>query len=180
MKNNKGFTLVEILAMLVILGLLMAVAIPNISGILNNNRKNAYRSDATNMVDTAKIKVAKGNVKKPAQGKCVIMTLAYLDQAENIVEGPYGGDYLPYYSFVILRRKDNKYEYYARLVEQIKENSYYGIALGTVTEINQEGSESVNKINEADLYDLEHATLDSLAGGLTPLCPAGSITYFYK
>ena len=50
----------------------MAVAIPNISGILNNNRKNAYKSDATRMVDTAKMKVAKGNVKKcsPQQKIC--------------------------------------------------------------------------------------------------------------
>ena len=104
MRNNKGFTLVEILAMLVVLGILMAVAIPNISGILNNNRKNGYKSDATRMVDTAKMKVAKGNVKKPAKNKCVVLALTYLNDSEDIVKGPNGGLYLEYESFVIIKR----------------------------------------------------------------------------
>ena len=36
--NRKGFTMIELLAALVILGLLMAVAAPNIMGVLNKNR----------------------------------------------------------------------------------------------------------------------------------------------
>ena len=40
MKNNKGFTLVELLAMLVVLGILIGVAIPNIVGMVENQRIN--------------------------------------------------------------------------------------------------------------------------------------------
>ena len=38
--KNRGFTLVELLAMLVVLGILMAVTIPNITGILNQSKEN--------------------------------------------------------------------------------------------------------------------------------------------
>ena len=46
MNKKNGFTLVELLAMLTVLGILMVVTIPNISKILNNNRVNKYKMDA--------------------------------------------------------------------------------------------------------------------------------------
>ncbi len=179
MKNQKGFTLVEILAMLVILGLLMAVAIPNISGILTNNRMNVYRSDATKMVDTAKMKVAKGSVKKPAKDKCVIMTLSYLNDSEDITKGPNGQDYYQYDSFVILKRENNKYVYYARIVEQARGGDY-GINLDTVDNINKEGSTSIGDITSLiGLTGTE--TNDAMAArSVTDKCPAGSIVGYYK
>ena len=42
MKNNKGFTLVELLAMLVVLGILIGISVPNITGILNQQRETAF------------------------------------------------------------------------------------------------------------------------------------------
>ena len=36
--NNKGFTLVELLAAMVILAAIMVIAVPNIMGILNNSK----------------------------------------------------------------------------------------------------------------------------------------------
>ena len=38
-KNNKGFTLVELLAVIVILGLLMAIAIPSVTKYITQSRK---------------------------------------------------------------------------------------------------------------------------------------------
>lgn len=46
MKNNKGFTLVEILAMLLVLGIIVAITIPNITGILSGQKENVYIEDA--------------------------------------------------------------------------------------------------------------------------------------
>ena len=38
MKNKKGFTMVELLAVIVILGILMGVALPKVLGLLDSNK----------------------------------------------------------------------------------------------------------------------------------------------
>ena len=58
MKNNKGFTLVELLAMLVVLGILMAITVPNISGILSQQKETAFIEDASKLINTAKMKMS--------------------------------------------------------------------------------------------------------------------------
>ena len=78
MKKN-GFTFVELLTMLAVLGILMLIAIPNINGILKNQRLNMIKGDATNMVETAKIKSRKERLlTKPKSGECIIFALNYL------------------------------------------------------------------------------------------------------
>lgn len=42
MRNNKGFTLVELLAVIIILGLLMVIATPSITKYINNARVKTY------------------------------------------------------------------------------------------------------------------------------------------
>ena len=42
MKNNKGFTLVELLAVIVIMGILMMVAIPSVTRTIENSRKDTF------------------------------------------------------------------------------------------------------------------------------------------
>ena len=41
-KNNKGFTLVELLAVIVIMGILMMVAIPAVTRTIENSRKDTF------------------------------------------------------------------------------------------------------------------------------------------
>lgn len=54
-KNNKGFTLVEVLAVMVILGILALIAVPAIGGIIENSREDAFRSTAQNIVASAQL-----------------------------------------------------------------------------------------------------------------------------
>ena len=42
MKNNKGFTLVELLAVIVIMGILMMIAIPSITKTIEKSRKDSF------------------------------------------------------------------------------------------------------------------------------------------
>lgn len=120
MKKN-GFTLVELLAMLVVLGIIMVIAIPNISGMLANQKLAALKNDANSMVESAKMKVAKDRLMaKPSEGECIGFSLNYLDDTDSIVKGPNGGDYDKFDSVVVYTRKNNKYVYYVRLVEEYK------------------------------------------------------------
>jgi prepilin-type N-terminal cleavage/methylation domain-containing protein len=57
MKNEKGFTLVELLAVIVILGILMVIAIPAVSNYINDSRKNVYISTAKEYVKEAEKKI---------------------------------------------------------------------------------------------------------------------------
>ena len=45
LKAKKGFTLVELLAVIVILAIILAIAVPSITGMINNTRKSAFESD---------------------------------------------------------------------------------------------------------------------------------------
>ena len=123
MKNNKGFTLVELLAMLVVLGIIMTIAVPNITGIMKNNRLNGFKDDAKQMIERTNIMVSKTkSIKKPQSGECLIFTLDYLNTNDDLTAGPNGGLYEQEESFVIYKRDGQKYVHYVRLIEDVDSN----------------------------------------------------------
>ena len=56
-KNIKGFTLLEILAVIIILGVLLIIAVPSISNYINDSRKEAYIATAKEYIKEAQKKV---------------------------------------------------------------------------------------------------------------------------
>lgn len=55
LKNEKGLTLVELLAVIVILGIIAAIAVPSIGKIIENTRYNAVKADAINALNAANL-----------------------------------------------------------------------------------------------------------------------------
>ena len=51
--NKKGFTLVELLAVIVVLAIVMALAVISISNVINDARKNTFVTDALSFLDGA-------------------------------------------------------------------------------------------------------------------------------
>lgn len=61
LKSEKGFTLIELLAVIVILAIIAAIAIPAIGNIIKNSRIDAIKSDATQVLEAAKLYEASNN-----------------------------------------------------------------------------------------------------------------------
>ncbi len=59
MKNNKGFTLVELLATIAIMGMIMMLVTPSIVNLQNNNKKKKFEYYGKTLVEAAKLYVQK-------------------------------------------------------------------------------------------------------------------------
>ena len=57
LKNQKGMTLVELLAVMVIIGIIAAISIPAIGNLMENSRKDAHISNAQALQEAARLYV---------------------------------------------------------------------------------------------------------------------------
>ena len=187
--NRKGFTLVELLAMLVVLGILMGIAIPNISGILTNNKLNVMKADANKMVDTASMKFSKlGRSQRPKDNECLIYALNYLNDSGDINTGPNGGEYLQFDSFIVISRvshaavEGDSFSYYIRLIER-KNSKYLGMNFVERSALSQGSTNLTGEITvpaDQQLSSDKQESLDALARipKIQELCSAGVIDYY--
>lgn len=53
--NQKGLTLIELLAIIVILGIIAAIAVPAVGNIIDNSRKDAHIANALSLISAAKL-----------------------------------------------------------------------------------------------------------------------------
>lgn len=60
LKNQRGFTLVELLAVIVILGIIAAIAVPSIGNIIEKSKIDAVKSDAIQLINAARLYEAGG------------------------------------------------------------------------------------------------------------------------
>lgn len=108
-KRGLAFTLIELLAVIVILGILMLVAIPSVTNYINNSRKSAYIDTAnqyikgvTVLVNSGALDVYDTNVTYYIPSTCVAL--------ETGGESPYGGKFSP--AYVLVTYNNDSYNYY--------------------------------------------------------------------
>ena len=85
LKNQKGLTLIELLAVIVILAIIAAIAIPAIGNIIENSRYNAVKADAINVLNAANIYFTDNpEVPGPIEVKAHLIENKYLETAGKI------------------------------------------------------------------------------------------------
>ena len=165
--NRKGFTLVELIAMLVVLGVLMAIAIPNISGIIKSNRESIGIEDINKMVRNANQKMETKKARFPAINKCVVMSLRYINNNDDFKEGLNGGQYDEMESVIVITKKkvagssvSSKYKYYIRLVEKKNSLTYVidMVDYDVFTKNPEDYTSKATNFTDADKFNLKTST----------------------
>ncbi len=113
--NKKGFTLVELLGVIIILSIIMLIAIPNITSILNKSKNDTYLTDARKLITQAEYLIRSSKVDKPASNQLLKITLSYLG-TKDVSKDSDGNSYSLTDSYVVVVRKDGYLEYYVQLV----------------------------------------------------------------
>lgn len=143
-RNEKGMTLIELLAVIVILAIIALFAIPAISNIISNSKSKAILSDAAIIIKAAKTAVAEGQctTKHPRDLKCDEKVLEqYVEQTNHkLVEGD---KVLRYYS-----PEEKKDIYSIQFSEFNKLNDKYSDLL---KDASVPGGEDIDEATEEDI-----------------------------
>lgn len=154
-KNNLGFTMIELLAAIVVLGILMMSAVPMVINVMNEQKRDLYIQDALRLASNAEYKLRSDNkLDIPARGACIAINLTYMDN-NAFEKAPYGGEYDRLSSFVVAHRNTRaeqddsgeEYKFYVRLVEKTESGSYRGVNLINYNNLHKSGARDMYVVN---------------------------------
>lgn len=110
MKNKKGFTLVELLAVIVILGVLLMIAVPAVQNVIKKTKNNATQKQAELFIDAAK----KMAIIDEATSDMVIYKLRDLDSSVDTNR---------FTGMVVALKENGSYKYYIYLNDSVNKKT---------------------------------------------------------
>lgn len=114
MKNKKGFTLIEVLAILVILAVILSIIIPTTLGIVSDSKSNLNSSQQKQLENAARMWYLDSNVNLEVDESCKIsikdiVDLEYLES--NDVLDPKTGETMQGYIVITNGKEQYSYKY---------------------------------------------------------------------
>ena len=96
--NKKGFTLVELLAVIALLALLTGIAVPNIISTINNNKRQTFLVDAKRMISKAQNllssnKTDRDNIKTSTSNYQIVYNFSRLNSKGEFATDSDGSSY---------------------------------------------------------------------------------------
>lgn len=85
--NQKGLTLIELLAVIVILAIVAAIAVPAIGNVIENSRYKAVKADAVNVINAANLYYTENPSETAAVKVSDLTSKKFLDSAGKIPAG---------------------------------------------------------------------------------------------
>ncbi|MEG2322300.1 MAG: prepilin-type N-terminal cleavage/methylation domain-containing protein [Bacilli bacterium] len=112
---KKGFTLIEMLAIVILLGVIGLIATTTISGVIKDNQKKLYDDQIINIINGAKNWAGANVWQLPNKdNEEITLTLIQLKQAgfvENDIKDPITKENFPNDLKVKITKKNNNYTY---------------------------------------------------------------------
>ena len=118
MKNEKGFTLIEVLSVIIIIGVIMIIAIPAVSKYIDRSNKASYASDALAYVETVRSEYEmKDYGEFLSKDELMIVPIEYIILEKGDGNSPYAPfDFSK--SYIIIVPERNGYQFYATMVDE--------------------------------------------------------------
>ena len=140
MKNKKGFTLVELLAVIVILALIMSIAVVSIGGVLQSTRENTFRESAISMIDGVRKQLLVNNA---LNAGTYYFTQATLEKGG--VESPLGGNikYATFDSSTMTKIGTMIYKTTTNLADSVCKRETSGQAAGSYVKVTLDSTTNV-------------------------------------
>ncbi len=114
--NNKGFTIIEVLATITIIALFAIIVTPNVYKSVNNAKKDRYIADAKEMISKARYRKSMKKYKYlfNEENNCNAISLKNLGvfKMQNPDKGYYDTDQ----SGVMICLENDEYKYYIKLI----------------------------------------------------------------
>lgn len=136
--NKKGFTLVELLGVIVILSIIMLIAIPNVASVLEKSKRSTYLADAKKLISQVEYEISNNTIEKPNSAEILRIHLSYVGTSD-VSKDPDGNPYDKNNSYVVVVRKNNYLEYYVNLVAMVNGKSN-GIRLVNKSELSKDNN----------------------------------------
>lgn len=118
-KNKKGFTLIEVLATVIILGVILLVAVPSVTKYIEHSRRNTYVSALKRIVNAVATSVNANEYPNIDKGEALIVPFVYANLEEEVAKNnsPYG-KYVIDRSYVVVIFTGRVYEYYVVALDE--------------------------------------------------------------